>query len=408
MKNIKFSICIAVIMGTLTGCGGSKWNQDPLAGKDKAFKEGKPAPTLPQAPKPVESGAVRVYTVEFYHFSEGEMGKFPIAARILETGYTATIYLENIEDFPGATFDAADGKFSWTPPTGTVGSGGDLQVERVLKIQVVGEKTGAPILVGSHSVPIKISKPMSEPVILEVSKDSANLREGQTTTLTVRVRDRDAGAATNTYPDLQISALASYGNISPFVTLTRVFSMGNGEFVFNLTVDLTEAELTKSRDRFGFQVKAVSHFHRSSKPEKVVVYVVTSFANIQSTWSETIEAPIGVRKDFQFMFFDPKDELYLEAPIFKGLPTGANVYCRGINVTRQFCSLIWTPTAATPPGEIRVRAEVIGKNQDSMDQEEKKQFFDFRVRVPASTPNPTPAPTPEEPDEDARVQGGLR
>lgn len=405
MKNFSNLFFALLMLAVLGGCGGSGWNQDPLAGKDDAFKNAKPRPTLPEAPKPVESDAVRVDTVDFYNFIEGVSGEFVIGARILEPGYAVKILVENLADFPGASFDETAGKFAWTPEVGTVATQNGLQEERTLKVQVVGEKPGAAVLVGSHSIPVRISKLVSEPVIIEVSKPDASLREGESTTLTVRVRDMDAGADPSSYPDLQILPAAGFGNLAHFVTLTRMFKTGANEFVFNLTVDLTEAELTKNWDRYAFVVRALSRFQKVSKTERVMVSVVTSFAKLQSTWFDTFEIPAGVRKDFQFMFFDPKEELYLESPVFSGVPTGASLNCRGVRITHQFCQFAWAPPANMSSGVIRIKAKVVSRNQSQLDNERKMQEFELPILI-TPAPTPTPTPTPANPAKLAPILGG--
>lgn len=382
MKNIRYFLSAVFIISTLSGCA-SDWNQDPLAGKDQAFKNGQQKPTLPEKPEATDSKAVRLDANDFYSFREGIAGDFKMSARILEAGYTPTIYIDNMGDFPGANFDAATGKFTWTPPQGTISGNNGLEEKRILKVHVVGNKPNGKVLTSEFPVELRVGKQLSVPEIFSISKTSVEMREGEMTSITVKVRDRDAGTG---FPNLQILPITGQGNISHFVTITQMLATGNNEYVINLNVDLTDAELTKSRDRYGFKLIAVSRFQQVSANQDVYINVATSFADLQSTWFDFVEVPLGLKKDYQFMFFDPKGELFVTAPTFTGLPSGANMNCSGVNVTRQLCTFSWTPDFTVTTGDINVTAVVRAKNQDSKDLYYKDYTFPLKLRVTSAPP----------------------
>lgn len=381
MKNIRYFLSAVLVVATLSGCGG--WNEDPLAGKDEAFKNGQQKPTLPESPKPTDSNALRLDTVDFFKFREGVAGEFTMSARVLEAGYTPIIYIDNLSDFPGAVFSASAGKFYWTPPMGTVTGDSGLEESRVLKVRVVGNKPNGKVLTSDFKVDLRVSKVLNVPEIFSVTKASSEMREGDMMNVTVKVRDKDAGSSV---PNIQILPITGYGNISQFVTITQTLATGNNEYVINMSIDLNGAELTKSRDRYGFTLKAISRFQQASAGQDVFVNVVTSFADLQSTWFASLDVPLGIKKEFQFMIFDPKDELFVGAPTFTGLPNGATINCSGVNVTRQFCTFSWTPDFTVSPGTYSINASVTGANQDSQDRATKNYNFKLDLSVTSAPP----------------------
>jgi hypothetical protein len=385
MKNFNSIFSTLLVVAILTGCGS--WKQDPLADKDEAFKNAQQKPTLPEAPKPTDSNAVRLDTVDFYKFREGVAGEFTMTARVLEAGYTPVIYIDNMSDFPGASYNASNGKFTWTPPMGTVSGDNGLEESRALKVRVVGNKPNAKVLTSDFKVDLRVGKVLNVPEVFSVSKTSASMREGDMMNITVKVRDREAGTGMNSYPNLLILPIIGYGNISQYVTITQVLALGNNEFNINLQIDLSGAELTKSRDRYGFTLKAISRFQQASAPTDITVNVVTSLADLQSTWFAPLDVAMGVKKEFQFMIFDPKDELFVAPPTFSGVPNGATINCSGVNVTRQFCTFSWTPDFMVTPGSYSITAQVTGRNQDSQDTTGFKTYnFKLDLNVTSAPP----------------------
>lgn len=398
MKKIKYFLSavlvVGVLFGNLVGCA-SQWNQDPLAGKDAVLKDGQLKPTVPEAPKPIDSNNVIVDAVDLYSFREGTMGELTITVRILENDYVPTVSVENMSDFPGANFTIISydkptrlltTKFTWTPALGVVSGNTGLEDKKDIKLLVLGNKPNSKVIVGHRIVKTSVGKVLNVPEIFSVSRNSLSMREGETTSLTLKVRDKDAGNSAISAPSIQVLPMTGYANLSQFVTVTQVSVTGINEFSINLTIDLSAAEVTKSRGSFGFTLKAVSRFNQVSSGQNVLATVFTSFADLQNTWVNVLEMPLGPKKEFQFMIFDPKAELSVAAPTFTGLPGSATIDCQAVSLSNQLCTFSWTPDFTVTPGDYTIQAQVNAKNQDSQDTFIKNISFDLKLRVTAAPP----------------------
>lgn len=393
MKNTKYFLGTLLVAGLLAGCSSS-WDQDPLAKKDAALRDGQSKPTEDKKPDATPSDGIRLDRPQVITFREGQEGEFTMKGRILKTGYATRVLIENMNDFPGARYtvsptDATVGKFVWNPPTGTVtGATGNADESKVLKVLVLGEKTGEGVERKSFEIEIKVVKFLRDPEISAISNSNITVREGEVANFTFQVIDRDAGADPSTWPSLQALPMLGYGNISQFVTITNMSAvgMGGGTYSVSMKVDLTNAELTKSKGSFGFALQAVSRYQKTSMKQNVYVNVLTSFANMQSTWFDVLDFSLGVKAEHQFLIYDPREEMVVGTPTFTGAPAGATFTCSGVGVSKQLCKMSWNPDFTATAGDFTVRANVVGKNQDTSDFQSKNQTFDLRMRVNSAPP----------------------
>jgi hypothetical protein len=387
MKNILNLTCAAVVVGALVGCS-SGWNQDPLANKNGKLQQGQENPTKDEKPKGVGSDTVRLIKApEVFAFEEGQAGEFVLTGRVLEKGYAPLIIISNLSDFPGARFDANTGKFFWTPPFGTVSANvGDTTEVKVLKVTVVGRHPSLGDKTKEFAVEVPVSKLLNAPEIFSVSSNLLNLREGDFANITINIRDKDAGTAPASWPMIQILPNLGYANISQFVTVTNTTAAGNGVFAVTLKVDLTNAELTTKKGSFGFSIQAISQFMRKSMNQNVTVNVLTSFATLQSTWFSVLDFSLGQKDEYQFIIYDPKEEMKLALPTFSNVPAGASFSCNNVNDSRQLCKMTWAPDFTATEGTFTVRADVVGRNQDPSDTQTKTQSFNLEMRVNSAPP----------------------
>jgi len=395
MKNMITLFSAVLVIASMSACS-SKWQQDPLAGENKVLEDGQQKPTPAESAKPVDSEAIRIDTVDSYTFIEDNDGGFTVTSRVLEPGYTSTLTIDNMADFPDANFDST-GHFTWHPKPGTVTGDGVMQIVKPLKVKVVAEKPGATIYQRTKVVNLTITKIFGAPVITSVTKSEDSMREGETMTVSVQVRDQDAGTDPKTWPVLQVLPTQGYPSLVDSISISDVSFSGNGQFVVTLKIDLSNKEVTKGFDRFGFSVRAISRYNQVSASQDVFVNVATSFAKPVCTWTQSIPATAGSEVNYQFVIYDPKGETYLNTPTFSNLPNGATVNCTNLNVSSQQCSFVWNVDKSVAPDEYDFSGEVSVSNQNSSDSHTETQDFDFKVIVGKKVKDPTDPADPADP-----------
>lgn len=389
MKNmIKILSIIFVVVG-VGGC--SKWNQDPMEGQPWPNNSGKPSPGGEKPKDGLPPDNIIIDTVSSYAFQESFPGSFKIEARILLPGYSAPdISIKNKDDFPYAAFDPTTGIFSWTPPFGTAGS--EDSVLKLVEIQVVFRNSDA-VIVKNEAVPVMIKKTFLKPTIVSVSPVES-IREGESKSFSVVVRDVNATSLAITWPSLVLYPPNYGNNLAGFTQVSSAKPLPNGDFEFELTINLLNEEVTDSKAYFKAKLVAFSHGGVSSQSKDVEISFLTSFSELKSTWRGVVSVKTEQSIIYSFVIFDPKDEVVLESPTFTNLPPGAIVNCRRISDaedSQQHCIFEWTPAVGTPLKVHTIDAEVVVKNKNEwakVPSEVKKISFQIRVLPPTSTPTP--------------------
>jgi hypothetical protein len=393
MKNIQSLIIMVLAVASLAAC--SKWNQDPMAGQDQQIKNGLPNPGG-EAPKPgTSSDNIRIDTVKFYRFQEQTQGNFKISARVLMDGYTVAIVIDNLADFPGATFTEADG-FTWTPGFGTT-AGTDSLVKDLI-VHVVAHKGGVPDEVRTQTVPLVVVRLNKAPTIVSVNqKDS--IREGESQILTVVVRDESSTADEGTWPSLlpTVSDSSSYGNLAAFMGIRNVDrDVITGNLSFQVELNLNGQELTRDSSLYAANLIAHSSTGMASAPERVTMTVLTSFSEVMTSWFDTLNFTIGQPQTFKFLIFNNKDNVKLSNVVFRNAPLDAMLSCSYAGTGKQACSFQWTPLPGSARvGSFTINAEVTESNTSYGDPGSEVKRLRLQVSVQdAPAPTPTPSPTP--------------
>ncbi len=374
-----------VLCGALTACSGM--NQDPLAKKPQALNDVVEKPTLPPVVTPVASDAIRIDTVDFINFDEGQTSEFQISARVLLPDYEFEIEIDNPQDFPGATFDPASGKFSWTPQGVLVG--GELKTDRLLMVRVTAEKPNAAVLMGTKAVRIQINRIFNDPKIVSVLAPTAGIREGSIEYITLKVNDMDAVSGDQgTWPRLVFSNPAGVENgIAGFMHVDRVLALPNNDFEFKIGVDLRKSDIVRTSEVFKADFRVASRFNKISDVESFSIRVKNLLGKAQTTWTEKAEYEGGLKVDNQFMIFEPRGEGDILSVTFKRLPQGARAQCNRKEKWMWSCQLQWLSPASNVTQEIDFEAEVRMTNQDNFfDPQEFTQTFTYRLALRPKAP----------------------
>ncbi|WII73613.1 hypothetical protein QJS83_06970 [Bdellovibrio sp. 22V] len=174
----------------LTAC---ELQQDPLTGASDQVRQGVPPATgKPVAAKPLPKEALQIDTPLLVNGRVGQPVEFKITGRVM-TGddQPFTITIDNLADFPGATYDAATGDFKWTPTKAAVGSFPSMELS--LRITLATEITpkSPTISIERKTISLVIVNSYSKPIINTVTGPST-LIGGQRHTFDFTMEDIDA------------------------------------------------------------------------------------------------------------------------------------------------------------------------------------------------------------------------
>jgi hypothetical protein len=387
MKKTSLTLIQIVVCFLFVTSACSKWNQDPLQEKNSLLEQGTDKPKVPESPKPLKSDAIRIDSVDLFSFVEGKPDEFAIAARILIQGYQARIEIGNLDQFPGALFDANTGKFTWEPQVGIL-EDGQMFAEKSLVINVIAESPKQPVLLATKTVRLMLHRTLRQPIVQSVRWNVSTLREGSQFVFVVYVQDPDANPSDRkTWPVLEIGALNTKPSLA---TLSSLFSSEyeSQAYVFKYNVDLRNAELTKSFLDTSTSIRAISRYRSVSAVNTLDARVFSNFADVLSTWPSIVTTVAGTSLDYSFVIFDPKAEAKLLASYFNGLPLGATASCVSSSASVLNCRLQWLQPRA---GTYRLSNVITKQNQSNSDLARFSQQMNFELE--ATVPPPTTTTT---------------
>jgi hypothetical protein len=377
-----YKILVTLIAALLfSGCG--KWTQDPLAEKKGDFEQAKPVPTKPDLEKPLPSSSVSVIMPDFQTFTEGEKTEFQITARVLLEGYTAQVSIENMADFPGATYDVNTKIFSWTPPAGFVTSINENGVigQLPLIVRAYGYKPEGQVLVDEQERPIYVVRQLNDPLILSANKPATFLREGTTMRVPVIIFDKDAlPNDRSTWPKLTLTTIAGAKSLSALTSIAREESLGSNRYQLTIEIDARDVELSDSIDRFKVGLFATTRFNKFSPQQEIMLEVYTSFATPVSTWTENLQAKETEALVYKFIITDPKLEAVLKMDRVLYLPTGSDLSCQATARGVLNCTFTWTPGEGQA-GSYNLRVDIQSRNLNTSDSTQQIRTLDFRTQV---------------------------
>jgi hypothetical protein len=401
----RLSILCAVMSLAVLGCSG-EFNQDPLASKPNPIQNGQPPDLQPKPKPPVQSDAVLIDGPASVSFMEEREDQISLRVRVLEKGYTGSLEIANLADFPGATFDAATGIFTWTPPKGTVGEG--YWRKMTLKVNGFGipKKEDGVVLIRPSTVSLDVNRKLMIPEVKSVVGPTASLREGANYDLTVVVKDPDGGTGANEEPSLLIlppevgnlgvKSLASHVSV---VSVTA--NEPQKEWTYRLRIGLTDEEFTTSSDAAGFKLRALNRFHQPSADATFRTKVFTKLTPLATSWQDAEVTP-HQENLIPFLIYDQKGEAVIDVQSMANLPAGAEIKCSPARPGVLSCLFKWNPPYNESEQNLIMAVTALGKNSDTADSQTVSGRFNLRLKVkfladptPKPTPTPTPEPTPE-------------
>ena len=187
---------LLLLFAVLAACGKT-FRQDPLADQPKEYTDdarpvGKPKPL----PTP-DQRSLHVDAKDFFVFEEGVAGEETIGGRVIglidgeepAIGRNFIVKIDNLTDYPGATFEGTSGRLKWTPAAGA--SAGHAVY--VAAMNVIIETTKGKRVAREQKIPVHLKRQKSEPII-EAIEDlkKSEMHEGERRDFLVKVRDSES------------------------------------------------------------------------------------------------------------------------------------------------------------------------------------------------------------------------
>jgi hypothetical protein len=392
--------------------------QDPYADQPESVKNAGPMDPKPkQKPADADNPAyLRINAEDSYQFTEGEKPPtVTITGKILsdvnghspQLGSDYELSIDNMADFPGASFDASTGNFVWSPQPGYV----EATYSRNIHIDVTLTTKFLPIRKTTRSIIGVVTRAELDPTIVSV-EDLVSLptKEGEKREFKVVVRDPHADSKTaNTKPRLTISSDDSSAGVSAAnliyckgfkgCTDPAIDPKDPMQYIFTLVLDLTNKEVTSGETTMSFGLIATSRFGEPSAVKKTNVHIITSINNPEMSWaaSDPITVVAGQENTVNFTVYDPKGTesnltVNFDTRCDQVLATDAVCSCKsggpGSGAT-QLCTISWKVPAQPTQSDFQISLSSF--NQSKYDGSILKKTFPPRtlhVIQPAPGGNP--------------------
>ncbi len=341
-KNLAFILLASVLGMMLSAC-----EQDPMAKMAAEIQNAKSVDNMPQKPEPVEWNAIRFDVPDAINFAETVRGNFTVSAKVFKEGYEqVTLEIENLEEFEGATHDAAAGEFVWTPKKGTVRIGDHQQFNLSLRAFAKPKDPKGLILTKPLQVRIDVNRTFMTPTITKIDNFPRQIREEEVKTFFVEVVDFDSGADVNDVPIVQfIDSARSVINMSSTVQLLpsgMQFFPNEKRWRFQYEMSLKGIEATPNSTLFYLGVRVVNKFGIVSTKNELEGRIYTRLSQPDTNWDPKITLKPEVAQTITFLIYDPKAEAVLQykEATYSG-PAGATLVCNGSQV--KICDFTVTP-----------------------------------------------------------------
>lgn len=311
------ALSLGVLLVSSLSCTKNAFKQDPYEKYSEDIKNSqrREDDTTPPASKPIRRDALHIDTAQkSYSFREGIKGEIVFTGRVLNPGVPFQLSIENLKDFPGATFDAAKGSFEWTPPRNFV-AGNDSPRNMVLEVLITAQDTT--VMTNTLAVDIFIGRSENEPIVESIDDlVTSPTREGEAKKFKVVVKDEDA-LDTDTGRPRILAVGNDRTSISPLISMMPSLSGAPNpvqdpndptKWIFEMYMDVTRGEYTTSVDLFKVSLIAVSRLGRTSVPKTVDAAIITSVREPTITWQGVVEMVAGQENTLTFSVFDAMNE----------------------------------------------------------------------------------------------------
>lgn len=376
MKNI-----LIVLVLALTAVGCSNWNQDPLKDKDGVLATGTGKPVELEQPKPLSTDAIRILAPDFLRFKEGEEAEFSIVVRNLMPGYATQLVIDNMTDFPGATFNGATGQFKWRPAAGSI-LPNEVEKYGAIKVRAIASQPGAATIFSEKEVQVVVNRVFRIPKMTSIQKISPTMREGEAIDVKVMIEDIDANPVDQkTWSNLQIMPTQGQKSISGFMSLKSYRWVNGSNYEAIFTIDLFGAEVSESMDTLSFDINLISRFYQISDRQTQTINVYTAYTDLKSTWTTILEDKVGSVINYQFLIYDPKAELKVTFEGIKNAIPNSTTKCVSATSSLLSCTFTFDTKLITTPSVLSFAITTKARNPNFSDLKEVLKDHNLTVNL---------------------------
>lgn len=367
-------------------------SDDPLYGKPDFIRNAGPGNQKPGPGTLREEEIIISSNQSSFIFQEDVSTEIKISGRVLRPDYNLKLVIENMDEFPGASFDAATGAFTYLPKIGSVPESAANGLETLLKVQAIAVGVDGSNTVKNKSFNVLIRRASLQPTVVKDDLAVNYIREGERTRFTVSVSYRgEPGQVKN--PDLRVNIdppKTSYdSDLSKYITLEgNPVQDANDPKIWNYTfeINLYNVNLTKSSEDYAFQISFQNSQALSSTPREFTVNVRTNLEEIRSTIEyDTVRVTKGTTFVRDVVFYDPRDEglVLVELTGPTPLPEGMTIdRCReGSRDSIRICTIVWAVPTTLNESYFTLRFEATSRSQAYGDNFSISRNFslDFQV-----------------------------
>ncbi|XGC81762.1 hypothetical protein ACES2L_04605 [Bdellovibrio bacteriovorus] len=378
------------ILAALVFLAGCNFQQDPLADASAQVREGRlPDAEKPVAEKPLPKEALQIDAPTLVNGRVGSPMEFKIQGRVMtpDVGYKITV--DNLADFPGATYDQATGEFKWTPGKAQVA--GFPSIELQLKISLVTEPNAVnpTISIEKKTISLIVVNTYSKPIMNTVTGPTS-LLVGKRYTLEFTLEDVDANTAADVAVVVRDCPSSYYTeSIAHFVDVKKVEADATvpNKYKGEVSVELSNADNLLSGN-YCFALGAVSKHGVLSELYKKDIMVEAKMKNTKITYDTFPNLKVGESMTVWFSIYDPSGNglvsIVSQDDIATSLP-GSSLDCRkhSSNKSQVDCTAVIQTAGASPRTYTFL---ITSENASGRTSQKVTTIHTLRVPVKAATP----------------------
>lgn len=346
-KNILKTIAgLTLVALTVSACSGFK--QDPFADKIEAIKNANPPDNTPDFQKPISGDFVTLDVPSTIIFKENKMQTLVFNVKTYLEGYTYEVTIKDLSALSGATYNSTNSTLSWNPGPGVVPAGVSVKSFDLNVDIIATPKAGS-----GHAVPLRkesivtiyVENAMDKPVIKSVDyNNQLIIEEGTSTSIIIKAEDNVT--AGGNLPTLVATAKSSTKTVAPYVRVNKVaYDFASRLWVFNATVDLSIADITRSYDTAPVVLSVVNEQGIMSAPYAIDFSVLAKVGTPQTTFPSTLPVKVGQLNTVNFAIYNSMADVVMNLETAAGFPSGAQVTCGKTQGSFSQCAMEWTPSA---------------------------------------------------------------